>query len=153
MTPTTVKSSIGDKAKGTHFECDTIVNLPDTLNEAFEVWGEAGVDPEATALKIIRAAWKQNATQGPKEGLREAAQQCGNDFESEVFTDALSTYHDATGKYIYTGKRRASDGITQQAAQSALRAQRDTLRELDDDTPMTVGDYKAMLAEHGVPMD
>ena len=139
-----VKTTIGKKGTASYWEGTTVCQVSESITEAVERVGEDAV------LRKFNAGEKQDAVQGPKQGLRDAADKFGID--SAEFKTAKAEYDKLVIAHVYTGKRTTGDGITQKAGQAATRRLTSATANLDDNATMTVAEIKAMLAEEGIPV-
>ena len=144
MEAITVKSTTGDKDKGTYDECQVVVNRPTTLAEYVELL------PEVAIVNALGAYWKQNATQGPKAPWLEAVLEHGPG--SDEAEAAKSEYQTKVPEYVYTGTKTRGDGVKQKESQAFTRNLQSSTANLDDDATMTMGELRALMAEENVPV-
>ncbi len=94
-----------------------MTNVPqaESVAEALEIWGS-----EDNLLHALNAKLKQDATQGPKQPLRDAFSDHG--VGSDEWDAALVTYREATEAYRPTGRKGGSrpGGITRKQEREAF---------------------------------
>jgi hypothetical protein len=97
----------------------------ESLAEAQELYKGS----EDLLLAKFNAALKQDATQGPKQPLRAAWIECGEDAESEVWLEAVTVYTNAVPEFRPTGRKGGTrpGGITRAEERSRM----DRLAEQD----------------------
>jgi hypothetical protein len=101
----------------TDLDDDVMTNVPqaESVAEATEIWGS-----EDNLLHALNAKLKQDATQGPKQPLRDALADHGEG--SDEWAAALVTYREATEAYRPTGRKGGSrpGGITRKQETQAM---------------------------------
>lgn len=105
------------------------VSVPqvESLDEAQELYKGS----EELLLAKFNAGLKQDATQGPKNPLRDAWAECGEDETSEVWLAAVAVYEAATPEFRPTGRKGGTrpGGFTR----AQERERMDRLAEQDPD--------------------
>ena len=102
------------KVSGIEFPCEYL--QADSMAAYRDAWTEKGHDPDEVCLGIINAAQKQNATQSPKEGIREVLR---NPEHGPADVDAaIAKAQESMRTFITGAPRERVGGMTKTAART-----------------------------------
>lgn len=111
------------KVSGIEFPCQYL--QADDLGAYRAAWEAKGHDPDEVLLGLVNAAQKQNATQSPKEGIRDVLRK--DDHTQADVDEAIGKAQESMRTFITGAPRERVGGMTKTAArtkgEAVLRAQ------------------------------